>query len=87
MSIYTDLVAAGVTISDHQGDLYALVTPASAAIVQAYEFKARVTRFRSDDPADNGAAFYDIPFAYDPFWNTAEPEEARVISEEMQRTA
>jgi hypothetical protein len=65
ISIYEQLKAAGVPIGSHESDLYAKVTPESTKIIDAYKLKSNVTTFisnRDDKP------WYDIPFAYDPFW-------------------
>jgi len=68
-SIYQQMVAAGVPVASYSSDLYAPVNDTTRAIVDAYRFKRNVTTFISDDPADKGARFYDIPFAYDPWWD------------------
>jgi len=65
-SIYSQLKTAGVPLAAHESDLYAMVTPESRKIIQAYEFKGNVTTFRAED---DGKLWYDIPFAYEPFWN------------------
>jgi hypothetical protein len=64
-SIYEQLLAAGVPLDSHESDLYALVTPESKAIIDAYQFKCNVTTFVSQ--IDN-KHWYDIPFAYQPYW-------------------
>ena len=65
MSIYTELKAAGIKLDSHESDLYAEVTPESASIVEASN--VRYTMFTSE-----GNVWYDIPFAYDPFWEGRE---------------
>jgi hypothetical protein len=67
MQIYDEMVAAGVPVDHNESDLYAKVTPESREIVQRYEFKSIVRTFRNN--AD-GKAWYDIPFAYLPWWIT-----------------
>ena len=64
-TIYEDLKAAGVKLNSHESDLYAKVTPESKAIVDKYEYKNNVRQFNSQI---DGQQWYDIPFAYDPFW-------------------
>ncbi len=66
-TIYQQLRAAGVQLDSHESDLYARVTPASDRIVAGYEHRDNVRRFFGDD----GAVWYDIPFAFDPFWERA----------------
>jgi len=63
-------------IDHHESDLYLRVSPASAALVEAYEFKDNVTMFKD---AIDGVMWYDIPFAYWPFWKE-KGESANVIS-------
>ena len=69
MAIYDDLLAAGVKLAHHESDLYAKVTPESEVIVENYEFRDNVTTFTSQV---DGELWYDIPFAYDPYWKSKE---------------
>jgi hypothetical protein len=64
-TVYEQLSRAGVELDHHESDLYARVTPESRAIVEAYEFRNNVTTFRSQI---DGTPWYDVPFAYDPYW-------------------
>lgn len=66
-SIYDQLRAAGVPLDNHESDLYAKVTGESMRIVSEYQHRANVRTFRNQT---DGAQWYDIPFAYDPFWTT-----------------
>jgi hypothetical protein len=61
--IYHDLLAAGVPLDSHESDLYAKVTPASRAIVTRSGHSFTVFRSQID-----GALWFDLPFAYLPFW-------------------
>jgi hypothetical protein len=63
--IYHELQAAGVPLDSHESDLYAKVTPASRAIVNRWRHARTVTIFTSQI---DGARWFDIPFAYLPFW-------------------
>ncbi len=67
-SIYDQLVAAGVPLDHHESGLYAKVTPVSQAIIAAYKFRSNVTVFT--DQIER-TPWYDIPFAYQPFWDRA----------------
>lgn len=64
MSIYTDIIAAGIEVDHHESDLYFPVTPESTAIldrhpgVQKYRFTHEVTK----------SPWYEVPFMYEPFW-------------------
>ena len=63
MTIHEQLKAAGVPLDSHESDLYAKATPEAARIVSECAYKENVTAFQS-----NGETWYDIPFAYDPWW-------------------
>ena len=65
MSIYTELKEAGVLLDYHESDLYAKKCPESIAIIEKYEFKNNVRLFWD---SINKEPWYDIPFAFDPFW-------------------
>lgn len=67
MSIYKEMKAAGVEMSSHESDLYVPVNLVTAALVTAYEHKNNVTTFTSNI---DGNRWYDIPFAYDPYWES-----------------
>ena len=57
-----DLPAAD--IDHHNSDLYLKCTPAAAAIIDRLENKILLSKFH--DPS--GAAWYELPFCYTPFW-------------------
>ena len=64
MSIYEQMRKAGVATFSHESDLYVKATDESTRILNEYEHhKKAATTF-----VHNGATWYDIPFAYDPFW-------------------
>jgi len=66
MDIYEQAVNSmqGNEIDHHQSDLYLKVNEVSKELVNSYEFKNVVKRFRSTDQSE----WFDIPFAYSPFW-------------------
>lgn len=64
-SIYDQLKAAGVPLDSHESDLYAKVTPDSKRILADYEHKSNVRQFQSQIDKE---MWFDIPFAFDPFW-------------------
>lgn len=66
MSVYRELVAAGCEVDHHESDLYARATPRANAIIAAHAVNA--VRFAS---AIDGSPWWDLPFAYDPFWERA----------------
>jgi len=64
--VYNRMKEAGVEIGSHSSDLHVPVTETSTAILEHYEFHENVTKFRS---LVDGKMWYDIPFAYQPFWD------------------
>ena len=79
MHIYERLKAAGVPLDSHESDLYAMVTPVSREIVLAYLREcehAGVTQFLSKV---DGQIWYDIPFAYLPYWKDGSLETFRTV--------
>lgn len=80
--IYEQLQAAGCEMDSHESDLYVKVTPESTAIVDSYQFKSNVTTFTSQI---DGERWYDIPFAYVPFWENKTASE--IIHEASRRKA
>ena len=78
MSIYTELLAAGIPLDHHESDLYALVDHESRRIVEAFPFKGKtrknITTFISQI---DGKTWYEIPFSYDPFWGKVNTRDAR----------
>jgi len=69
MTIYERLKAAGVPLDNHESDLYARVSHISQAIIAQYKWRKHVRRFITQD---SNEAWYDIPFAFDPFWKKAQ---------------
>ena len=61
----------GIPFSNHQSDLYIPVTDETRELISQYEFKQNVSTFKN---RVEGGHWYDIPFAYEPYW------EARVRS-------
>ena len=72
MTLYDSFIAAGCRVCFHESDLYVQASPEARAIIKAAtdakELSYRPVLFRSEDPEDNGAFFYEFPFAYTPFW-------------------
>lgn len=66
MSLYTDLVAAGIELSNWRSDLYFPVTPETTAILQRHPQQlANATIFTSNI---DKRRMYDVPFNYEPYW-------------------
>ena len=60
---------------NYGSDLYIKKTPESAKLIAEYEFKENVTTFRSQI---DGCIWYDIPFAYTPYWEEVARKSARI---------
>ena len=63
MSLYKDLKEAGVPLDSHESDLYAMVTPESQKIIKTsgHSFTTFISQI-------DGKRWYDLPFAFIPFW-------------------
>lgn len=69
MEFYDEVmkVAKPEEISHWVNDLQCKVTPQTTALVEDYAFAHLITQFKS--PID-GEMWYEIPFAYKPWWDT-----------------
>lgn len=66
MSLYTELVEAGLEISHWQSDLYVEVNATSKEILSRHALELSNAKiFRSEV---DGKMLYDVPFAYEPYW-------------------
>lgn len=73
-SFYDKLIEAGcepMQAHSNSSDLHVPVTPETTALVRDYQFKRNVTVFTSNL---DGEQWYDVPFAWEPFWDDAEEE-------------
>lgn len=69
-TLYAALVAAGIQIANHESDLYFPITPESTAILARFPLqKGNAKTFRNQAPPNVGERWYDVPFAYQPFWD------------------
>jgi hypothetical protein len=86
-NIYEEAKKLGVTIDHHESDLYIPVTPETRALIARYKSRSNVTWFNEMTMPDKRPcalcgkvsnkqkfirAWYDIPFAYQPFWDKVE---------------
>lgn len=76
-TLYKTLIANGVSVEDidhHASDLYVRVTYKTQSIMQEYNKSRGINcmppTFRSELEGDGW--WYDIAFAYDPFWEAGE---------------
>ncbi len=71
-SLYEAITAAGIPTDHHESDLYFPVTVESTAVLHGYPGqKAIAETFMSQT---DGAMWYDVPFAFLPFWEKAAKE-------------
>lgn len=72
--IYEEAKKLGVEIDHHESDLYIPVTPETMALVKRYTSRSIVTSFTNQI---DHKPWYDIPFAYMPFWDKVTRESER----------
>jgi hypothetical protein len=66
MSVYSEVKATGGYIANHESDLYIEANEQNKAILARYPLEQQNARmFRNEV---TGKICYDVPFAYDPFW-------------------
>lgn len=67
MSLYTEMLAAGLVVGNHCSDLYVKDTPEAWAIFERYKHKvSRPERFISN--TGEGPCL-DFAFLYEPYWD------------------
>jgi hypothetical protein len=68
ISIYSEVKASGGYISNHASDLYIEVNDENTALIVKHGGKS-ITVFRN---RVTGKMCYDIPFAFDPYWEATQ---------------
>lgn len=63
--IYKEVKRLGIETDNHCSDLYMPVNEISKKVIENYAYKSNVTTFISQL---DGKPWYDIPFAYDPYF-------------------
>ena len=63
--LWEQVKGLGIEHSNHASDLYIPVNEVTKKLIAEYEFKKNVTRFINNI---DGKPWYDVPFAYGPFW-------------------
>ncbi len=78
VSLYDRLTAAGFEIDHHESDLYVRVTPESRAIIDAWMADNGYGEgFRDTFTSQvDGHRYFDVPFAYQPYWEARTPAPA-----------
>lgn len=72
-TIYEECRAAGCRIGNHESDLYIRADEIGRKVVKAAIDDGRIPRgnvtlFRSEVPEERRQLWYELPFAYDPWW-------------------
>lgn len=74
-SLYEEIVAAKIPIASHYSDLYFPVTEQSTAILAKYPDNKKNTKYFVNQV--EGGTWYDVPFAFLPYWEEKLSEGAR----------
>jgi len=68
-TIFEQVIEAGIPFNNHCSDLYIPVTTDTAKLLRKCakenNYTSMITQFTSNI---DGKLWYDIPFAYDPYW-------------------
>lgn len=67
MSLYTDLIDAGIPVANWQSDLYVERTETALTIIKEHGLK-----YSTFTNKNEGGIWLSIPFQYDPFWSKAQ---------------
>lgn len=70
-SLYETIKEANIPFASHESDLYFPVTEQSREILSRPEFKIQKQNAEIFTNQVEGGRWYDIPFAYLPFWEEA----------------
>jgi hypothetical protein len=73
VSLYEELIKNGIEIDNHESDLYFPMTLESIEILEKYPSEKRNARIFKNEI--NGEAWYDVPFAYIPWWEKKQKAE------------
>jgi hypothetical protein len=68
VGFYEKIVELGIEHDHHESDLYVPVNAQTRALVEAYPYRSNVKAFVSQI---DKKPWYDVPFAYTPFWDKA----------------
>lgn len=66
-NLYETLKAAGCKLDSHESDLYVEATPDAKAILLTFPIERTVARIFKNNL--DGKMWYDVPFAYEPWWD------------------
>ena len=69
MTLYEELVSAGVPVANHESDLYVPDTPEVRVILERHpQENGNAKGFINQAPPHVGERWLDVPFAYRPWW-------------------
>ena len=71
MSLYGDLTAAGVEVDHHHSDLYFPANPQTCEILARHPQQKTIARQFTNQGEGTPGTWFDVPFAYDPWWKEA----------------
>lgn len=66
-NIYQECRNLGIPTANYESDLHIPATPETRKLIQRYEFKQNVASFVS---ALDGKEWFNVPFAYTPWWDS-----------------
>lgn len=68
-SLYAEIVASGIQHDNHESDLYFPATEKSREILKRWPISSKnAETFRNQRPPNVGELWFDVPFAYLPYW-------------------
>lgn len=69
MTLYDELVAAGIPVSNHESDLYFKATPEALNLLKKYPTElSNAVSFINQAAPHKGERWIDVPFAFTPWW-------------------
>ncbi len=72
MSLYQEILDAGIDFSHHFSDLYIPVTPETQNLLAKYpQAQKNTTTFINQSPEFSGQLWFDVSFEYDPYWHSS----------------
>lgn len=74
LNLYDAIKAAGIPTDNHESDLYFPVSLESTSILARYE-AAKITKLFTHQV--DGSRWYDVPFAYTPWWTAKQAKGVR----------
>jgi len=70
MTLHEELIAAGIETDHHESDLYFPATPETTTILERYPLHEKAAMVFVNQGDGTPGRWFDVPFAFDPFWKT-----------------